>query len=285
MKCIIRDDDTCGLTRAEELQKCYASILPEIPVCLSVTPLRIPGPHFDVIRKDMDKPWPLEHNTELVGFLKTGIKNGYLDVALHGYHHVVTTIKNGPSLGTRDKPWWREYLYGDDLERKTCHGKQYLEYILGYRINTFVPPGNAISKNGLQAIIDQKLNLVGSPTLRLLSFKHRPFNPLNFLNAVKGKLWKIRNRDHTKYPFVLDFKTHKEIAYYLLYPSTDLTELKKEVDFVHSVNGIFLLSTHYHAFQKKIRSGETIEYAFHSVLDYISGKDNVHFITYRELWR
>ena len=284
MKCIIRDDDTCGLTRVEELLKCYASILTNIPICLSVTPLRIPGPHFNAVPESMDKPCPLESNTELVAFLKAGIKDGYLDVALHGYHHVVTTIKSEISFESRDKPWWREYLYGDDLERKTCNGKQYLENILGYKINTFVPPGNAISKNGLRAIIDQKLNLVGSPTLGLSSFKQRPFNPFNCLNAVKRKLWKIQNRNHKRYPFVLDCKTHKEIDYYLLYPSTDLAELKKEVDLVHSVNGIFLLSTHYHAFQKKIRSGETIEDAFHSILDYISRKDNVHFITYRELW-
>ena len=287
MKFLMRDDDTCALTRVEELQKCYHAILEEIPICLSVTPFRIPGPSFDVSPENRDKPFALERNKDLLLFLREGIVKGCLDIAMHGYYHAITSPGQReplPDYGRIGKRWWREYLYGDNLEEKTRDGKRYLESILGYEINTFVPPGNAISKQGLKALINHKFNLIGISGI-MLNYEVTPLNPFNYLNAAKRRFWKMKHRNFPKYPFVLDFKTHKEITYYLLYPSTDLNELKKEIDFVHSVNGILILSTHYHAFPKKIKSGQTIEYAFRVIMDHVGSKDNINFITYRELWK
>ena len=76
MKFIIRDDDTCGFTRVDELENCYKNILPEIPVSLSITPFRISreGDSFSH-NNILYKPYPLEKNEELVYFLKEKIKN------------------------------------------------------------------------------------------------------------------------------------------------------------------------------------------------------------------
>ena len=128
------------------------------------------------------------------------------------------------------------------------------------------------------------MNLVGSPGLSV-RFAAYPFDQLNYVNAIKRNIWKKRNNNYSKYPFVTNYASgHKEISYYTLYPSTDLNQLKQDIDFIHDVDGVFVLGTHYHAFSSNIRSGETIENALHVVLDYISGKDNVDYISYRELW-
>ena len=76
-----------------------------------------------------------------------------------------------------------------------------------------------------------------------------------------------------------------EVDYFTLYPSSDLEQMKRDIDIVHSVNGIYILGTHYHAFSTKIRSGESIGHAFKALLDHISGKDGIEFISYRELWQ
>jgi len=270
MKFIIRDDDTCALTSVNELELCYRYIKGEIPVCLSVTPFMIPGDFFNVKYEDRNKQIPLGTNPELVSFLKEGIHNGSLDVAMHGYTHI---------YHNNEIPEY--YIQTDDLFEKTRHGKTYLENLLSYNINTFVPPSNMISKEGIEAVAKNKMNLIGSPSFWRPS--KRPFHLSNYLNAMRRLKWKIKN-GNSRYPFVIDAGTHKEIEYYLLYPSTDLNVLKAELDFCHSVNGVFILSTHYIAFHKKIRSGETIKQALSEIINYVSGKRDVTYITYRDLW-
>jgi len=289
MKCIIRDDDTCALTSPEELERCYGFLPAGVPVCLSVTPFRIPGARWDIAADRRDIPAALGDNPDLVAYLRGQLAEGRMDIALHGYQHARTLLDdNGrivefPDYADRERPWWREFLYGNRLEMRAAHGKRYLEELLGHDITTFVPPGNAISREGLDALISNGLNLVGPPKIDLFGAKHRPFTPYNLVNAVRRKAWKLAHRAG-KYPFIMNFGTHKEIDYYLLYPSTSLDELKRSVDLVASVDGTLILSTHYYAFGDKIRSGETIEEALHEVLDYIYEKGNARFITYEELW-
>lgn len=289
MKLIIRDDDTCALTRVEELEACYGRILPYAPVCLSVTPFRIPYTS-EWVPKHLHgslQPVPLESNTELVSFLKEGCSMGGLDFALHGYHHIVTAAcRSGAHFdATNLRLAGREYLYGDELERKTRDGKQYLEGLLGCQLQTFVPPGNAISKVGLLALIKQDLNLVGIPGLGLGEVNRRPLDIHNAFNRMRRTAWKLRHGRSRKYPYVLTFKkNHKEVDYFTLYPETDLAELMRQFDFVRAVNGVFVLSTHYYAFAKKIRSGQTIGDALQAFLDHVAKKDGVEYIGYRDLW-
>ena len=287
MKFIIRDDDACGYTKPEEIENFYKNIFPFIPICISVTPFRIPGYfgedpiEFWGIPKEYYGelyPIPLIKNNELLSFLKNGINNEYIDVALHGYNHVSIKILKEQIKTKNYIPQisGREYLYSSDLLRKTKEGKKILEDLLDCKINTFVPPGNAISREGLEAIINNNLNLVGT-------YPHswRIFKKPNI--AYKKIKWKIIHPGQ-KYPFILDFNNHKEITFYSLGPLSDLNKLKKELDFCYSVNGVFILSTHYHAFYKKIKSDQTVEYALHSIIEYANKKNNIEFIRYKELW-
>lgn len=285
MKFLIRDDDTCGFTKIEELERCYRNIWQEIPVCLSVTPFRIPG-CVDFVPKELygrTIPLPLEDNRGLVDFLREGLKRNILDIALHGYHHFreLSDIENKEIEKLDPRIIGREYFSGKYLETKTTHGKEYLESLFACRINTFVPPSNRISKEGIKAIAKNRMNLVGSPSLWRI--KERPFHLSNYLNAAKRFSWKMRT-GNSRYPFVINCQTHKEVEYHTLYPDTDLDFLKEEIDFCHSVNGVFILSLHYHEVEKKIRTGETLEYALNEIINYVAGKTNVQYITYRELW-
>jgi len=285
MKFLIRDDDTCGFTKIKELEDCYRDIWMEIPVCLSVTPFRIPG-CVDYVPENLygkTTPVALAENKELVDFIKEGLSRKFIDIALHGYHHFVE-LSRDDCLHIKEidpRVLGREYFLGENLEIKTFLGKEYLELLFGYNISTFVPPHNIISKEGIKAIAKNKLNLVGSPSLWQIG--KRPFQIGNYLNALKRFRWKVRTGG-SRYPFVIDLGTHKEIGYYLLYPDTDLNILKAELDLCHSVDGIFLLSTHYHEFHKKIRSGETIQQALHAIINYASSKKGITYITYRDLW-
>jgi len=273
MKFIIRDDDTCALTQVSEIEKCYKNLFGRVPVCLSITPFRIPGNYFDVDPSIRDKEIPLGNNPELIDFLREGIDREVLDVAMHGYSHIYYRGLNGRIP---------EYCHDEDkLFSQTKIGKEYLEHLLDYTINTFVPPSNSLSRKGLEAVINNKMNIIiNAPSL--FRFRYRPFEIYNLINGVKIKLWKAGKR--AKYPFVLKFKTHKELGYYTLYSNSDFPNLIRQLDFCHSVNGVFVLSTHYKSFHKRISSGETIEAALYEIIDYLSGKRSVEYITYRELW-
>ena len=285
MKFLIRDDDTCGFTNVEELEECYSEIWPGIPVCLSVTPFRIPG-CSDVVPESYygsTTPIPLAENSDIVSFLKEGLNKKIIDIALHGYHHIIDLSKQDYIRIDKLDPRviGREYLFGNNLDIKTFLGKEYLERLLEYKINTFVPPGNSISKDGIKAIAKNKMNLINAKSFWRPGI--RPFHIRNYFIAYEKFRWKMKN-GNARYPFIINAETHQEIQYYLLYPNTDLNSLKAELDFCYSVNGVFILSTHYHAFHKKISSGETIKQALSEIINYISGRNGVEYIAYRELW-
>jgi len=285
MKFLIRDDDTCGFTKVDEIERCYHNIWGNIPVCLSVTPFRIPGfsDHLPEEYHGKTSPVALEENKSLVNFIKDGLIKGTLDIALHGYHHFADISEKTPEQLEKIDPRiiGREYLLGKDLKMKTSQGKVYLEKLFNCKVNTFVPPGNSISKEGIKAIAQNKLNLVTSPSLWRPGT--RPFHVINYINAVRRFGWRVKT-GNKRYPFVIDCKTHKEIASNMLYPETKLDKLIEDLDFCYSVNGVFILSVHYHEFQNVINSGETVEEALHEIINYVSGKTNIDYITYRDLW-
>ena len=68
MRFLIRDDDTCGVTRVNDLERCYASVWKYAPVCFSVTPFRMPA-KADWVPKEFFgslDPVALEENNELI---------------------------------------------------------------------------------------------------------------------------------------------------------------------------------------------------------------------------
>ena len=82
---------------------------------------------------------------------------------MHGYSH-------------KDYKHGHEFEVGDNLYKKVKEGKKYLEGTFGVEIKTFVPPHNTLSKEGMKAIIANKLNILGSFSFRL---SQRPFQLKN----------------------------------------------------------------------------------------------------------
>ncbi len=294
IRVLIRDDDTCAFTEPEELEKVYSKYWAiKIPINLSITPFRIPGGFGDFnpnmhwgIPKHLwgsFKPLILEDNHILVQWIKEKLEQKLIDVALHGYNHL--TLPNEYNFSEEEikipQIIGREYFYGKNLYYKTKEGKKYLENLLGLNLKAFIPPGNAISKEGLKAIIKNKLNLVGVPSLWKIN--KRPINFNNLKNLTKRILWYLKKKE-TYYPFILDFGDHKEIQFITLGPDSNLERIDELIDFCNDVDGYFVLATHYHAFDVKLNNynisiGEAFSHIMKKIFSY-----NCTFLTYNEIF-
>lgn len=269
MKLVVRDDDTCGLTSPEDLQRCYQGIWGSAPISLSVTPFRKPGTDWYVPKTQYGSmtPIPLEANTDLVGFLRDGLRARLIDVAIHGYHH---EIIDGQA----------EYVAGHDLGKKTIHAKEYVSQVLGVSVKSFVPPHNAIGKEGLRAVIAAQLNLVHIASL--WSPDVRDWNWRSWWNMPRF-YWHRKCLGH-HYAHVLDFGTHKELDYHSVGPSSDLRVLRRDLDFCIEQDGVFVLATHYHAFARQLLSGETVQAAVFALIDRAVGRTQVEFVGINSAW-
>jgi len=274
LKFLIRDDDTCAATQPQELEACYGEIWDEIPICLSVTPFRVAESPSDFPNAPPElsasgEPMPLERNPELVEFLKDGTARGRLHVALHGYHHVAP--------GGRP-----EYVAGEDLERKTKHGKQYTESLLGCRISTFVPPNNTLSRQGYAAVVAAGLNVVNNqnyPRMRLGSLSAEAL-----VDAALAARYSVSNRLGRREQYATrSYWRYKQAPYFTAGPAVALSELQAGLRGCPT-GGVFVLATHYHAFERAMQSGESVGEAVRAIVDEARRIPGVEFVDYDRLW-
>ena len=175
MKVALRDDDTSCFTEPHRLEAVYHDVWDRVPVCLAVVPhamgfadKAIPQQYWQA-----NRAYPLDENPALITQLRSWVGNGRITVAQHGYTH-------------EDFADGHEFEAAPDIESRLARGQAYLEHTLGTRIRIFVPPHNALSKRGLQAISAAGLNVLGSflsfrPSMR--SWDHH--TPLNW--------WRVRS--------------------------------------------------------------------------------------------
>ena len=269
MRMIIRDDDTCGFTQPEEIQACYEKIWDDIPISLSVTPFRIPGNDKNLPKQLMGEMeiLPLHENQELVQMLRAEIIAGRIDISMHGYHHL---CYNGLP----------EYVGGEDLDKKTKDGRAYLEKLLGLIVSSFVPPNNGINPAGIAAVIAAGMNLVNVPSL--WSVKRRPVTSQS-LRHIPVYFWHRKVRKMI-YPYVLDMGDHKEVEYHTVGPRSRRKQLFSELDYCERNNGVFVLSTHYHAFDRKTQDGETVRALVFDLIDRAIAKPDTEFLGINSIW-
>jgi peptidoglycan/xylan/chitin deacetylase (PgdA/CDA1 family) len=162
MRFAIRDDDTCYFTRVDQLEKVWGSILPYIPVSLAVTPFAVESFHSGDIERfyQGNTPQALDGNPELVDWLKARMRDGSVSVMCHGYTHEYLRVSPRRRL---QEYVWKPY---ERLALETRQSKSYLERVLPARVSTFVPPGNAISRAGLEAVQPYYPNVLTSFSLR-----------------------------------------------------------------------------------------------------------------------
>lgn len=269
MRIVIRDDDTCGFTHPDEIQACYEKIWNDMPISLSVTPYRIPGNDKNLPKhlKGSMEILPLHENHELVEMLRTEIIARRIDISMHGYHH----------LCYNSLP---EYVGGEDLANKAKEGRAYLEKLLGLTVASFVPPNNGVSPAGIAAVIAGGMNLVNVPSL--WSAKKRPVTSKT-LRHLPFYYWHRKVRK-MPYPYVLDMGDHKEVEYHTVGPLSRRNLLFSELDYCAQNNGVFVLATHYHAFDKKTRDGETVRALVFNLIDRAIAKHDTEFVGINAIW-
>jgi hypothetical protein len=118
-----------------------------------------------------------------------------------------------------------------------------------------VPPHNAFSEKGYQAVTSAGLDIVQIVHFR----KARPFalGVLPHLARVvwTQKVWKQR------YPYLLDFSTHREVAHHSLTPSVSCQKRLAELEFCHRRRGVYVLATHHWEFDQMTQDGLTLRQA------------------------
>lgn len=269
MKVALRDDDTSYFTEPDRLAAVYHDVWDRIPVGLAVIPQAagfvdkaIPEKYWDAGRA-----FPLEENAPLVASLRALVKDGRVSISQHGYTH-------------EDYTDGHEFQAAPDLESRLARGQAYLERVLDTRIRVFVPPHNALSKRGLQAIDAAGLNLLGS----FLSFRPsmRPWDFQTPLNWWRIKQYRDRmgrsKADRLVYPHVLRYRKHGEFGCYGLIPGTTFDELKRGFDEARAAGGHFCVATHYWEVDP------TLKQVLVQLLDYAAGFSDVRFVPVEQLF-
>jgi predicted deacetylase len=236
MKVALRDDDTCYFTAPADLERVYTGLWDRIPVCLATVPFAIGYQRSGIPRQHWHdgEAFAIERNRELTAALQQLIAERRVTIALHGYTH-------------QDFPGGFEFQAAPDLAIKVKEGHAYLQRVLRTAISIFVPPHNALSREGLDAVSRDGLNLLGS----FLSFhpKHRRWEP-----ATLGNWWRVRRyrqrtgrtrRDPLVYPHVIRYRHHAEFGCHSVVPGTTLDQLTRGFEEARAANGDFCLATHY----------------------------------------
>lgn len=238
MKFALRDDDTSFFTRPEQLERVYGAYWDRLPISLAIVPCHaatrskaIPEQYWD---ESSQQEFPLADNGDLVACLRVLLAAGRVAPMLHGYSH-----KNYPD--------GFEFQVGPDLPGRLRRGRRELERVLGAPIRTFVPPHNALSRRGLEAVEAEGLDVLGS----FLSFRpsQKPWGWRTLINYLLLNLFRLRARRGRQarlvYPYPLRYKNHAEFGCHALLPWTTADDLLAGFEQARRFGGDFCLATHY----------------------------------------
>ena len=269
MKFALRDDDTSFFTEPARLEAVYHDVWDRVPVGLAVIPKAagykdkaVPPQYWDAQRA-----FPLEDNAALVDRLRRWMGEGRVTIAQHGFTH-------------EDFPGGYEFQAAPDLEARLRNGREYLERILGTRINVFVPPHNALSKRGLAAVRASKLNVLGS--FLYFNPSMRPWDARTPMNW-----WRIRSyraatgrtkRDRMIYPHVVRYDGYAEFGCYSLIPGTTAEALIAGFEEARRAGGHFCIATHYWEVDAALKS------VLLAVIDYAAAVPGVEFVPTEKLF-
>lgn len=236
MRFALRDDDVNFFTRPEQLERAYGTYWDVLPVSLAIVPAHAAtqSKAIPVQYWQGEGEFPLADNPELVAFVGELIERGRAAPMLHGYSH--KNYADG-----------YEFQVGPDLAERLRRGRRCLEALFGRPIRTFVPPHNALSRRGLEALEAERLNVLGS----FLSFRpsQKPWDAATLANYVRVSLHRLRTRrgrrERLVYPFPLRYKKHAEFGCHLLLPWTQADELIAGFEEARRFGGDFCLATHY----------------------------------------
>jgi len=272
---IIRDDDLSYFTTVEDIEKRYKILFDrKIKISFAVIPFAVKQYHSGnrklMYQDEIENP--LENNSQIIEYMSEKVKDGLVEIMLHGYKHQYSFEYNGKvykaTKTNLDKyrhlgiKWLGEYNYQsyEELYKKTKKGKEYLEDIFKIKIKNFVPPSNQIGSDGIKALIDNNLNLSG-----LIGKKYnRELTIRGILTYIYRIKYYLQNRDLV-YPKISDYGKHKELAGYALTPITNWDRYYKQLDYCKDNKLPFQIATHYWELD-----GELLE-IFYEFIDYALG--------------
>ena len=225
----IRDDDTNFFTSPQELELRYGDISRWGPVSLAVIPFCRAGDNLAVPEKLRGRGsiHPLHENRELVTYLQQAVRESRFEIMLHGYHH--DTFSGRP-----------EFTTGVDLPERVSRGRDYLETVLQTKVRVFVPPHNAIGRDGLKALARHGLHLAGAPGMRggWPVLRKRSW-------ALWQRLREWRVHGGAGIPWILDLGDHREIYGNAITPVARREGIDHAFDCARKVDGVFCAATHY----------------------------------------
>jgi peptidoglycan/xylan/chitin deacetylase (PgdA/CDA1 family) len=255
MKFCIRDDDTNYYTDLEVLQSAFGDFWDEVPVTLACIPMV--SPDTDAIAEPTESsPKSIEENKQLVSYLSQRLREGSIEIALHGYHH------DAPD----ENP---EFVSGKELSEKVEKGRELLESTFDTDVRLFVPPHVRLSNRGVRAIRSESLDIVRGYGPRP---REAQPHPRWWVSYARFLTFHARCGREFRYPYPINYGTHWEVYSHRLNRRTDLDSCKRAFNYIKDKDAVFCLSVHANGLnnlgREKLR--EMVSYAKDSDPDFVT---------------
>jgi len=235
----IRDDDISYFTTPQELENVWGKWYGKVDILLAITPFMVETKEYKIDGREFnchqlgDKEFDISDNQELISYIKELLAKKYITIGLHGYNHKYK-IENNNLIA--------EYDINDEkiLYEKTIKAKEHLEKLFDTKIDTFVPPDNAVSKEAIKILSNAGLTKV------LRAFPIRYIDTKLSLNYII--FWIKRVYFKLKYKLVyseayFNGYLNEEASY--LYKGQSLDVMLSEYKIFKKYNLPFTIATHY----------------------------------------
>ena len=296
MKFALRDDDLNYFFNPKDIEKRYENIWDICPVSMSAIPFVIgnwaentlllekigPNAFLEEIYSKLKKDttiYKLGDNTELINFVKTKMSEDKIYITMHGVEHrngdkILPNLKNNFSIGA-------EFFTDRDLTIKVKKAKLYLEDILDQTISVFTPPQNLLSYLGIKALLKNDLAICGDlPSMRNL----KTIKLIGIKNFIKYISFRVKYETNI-FPFPIINEDFKYITHFRLQLGTNIKNLYKRFDEVHSFNGNFVLSTHSYAFDYIMKdTNQTMQFELQKFINYCKNKESISFVSLNKMF-
>lgn len=193
---LVRDDDTNFFTRSDMLESIYSSAWEKgLKISFAAIPMQKGTDNISVPpeMRASNSYFRITDNKKLVEYLKKKISDGKTEILQHGFSH--HTYENGH---------W-EFGQKLDIKEDINLGKKILTEAFGIGPKIFVPPGEDITRNNIEAVVEAGLIPICRRTL-FDTFLDNPIVP-NFVKRAATR-FVARNYKDT-------FKTEKSVIQYL----------------------------------------------------------------------
>ena len=145
------------------------------------------------------------------------------------------------------------------------------------------PNLNRLAKEGYAAVVEAGLNIVNNQNYSRMNLG--ALTPEALIDLALALQYSLRNRLGRPDQYsTRSYRRYKQAPYFTAGPSVELPELQESLQACPRDGGVFVLATHYHAFQRRMKSGETIGDAVYALVDAARCIPGIEFVSYDEIW-